>query len=126
MAIENCLLSKAAPRKQPAGEVFSVSVASEVEREEIYRVRHEVYARELGQHPENAARLLRDSLDDGNVYIVAKVAGEMAGFVSVTPPGQPGYSIEKYFDRETLPFTVDDGLYEIRLLTVLRTHRGGE
>src|SRR5438552_12307544 len=126
MTNKGSLLFTAAPRKDPAAELVSVSLACEAEREEIYRVRHEVYARELGQHPENAARLLRDSLDDGNVYIVAKVAGEMAGFVSVTPPGQPGYSIEKYFDRETLPFTVDDGLYEIRLLTVLRTHRGGE
>jgi histidinol-phosphate/aromatic aminotransferase/cobyric acid decarboxylase-like protein len=37
-----------------------------------------------------------------------------------------GYSIDKYFARNTLPFLIDDGLYEIRLLTVLKTHRGSD
>ena len=119
-------IEKARPRKHSAGERFAVSPASNIDREEIYRIRHEVYARELGQHPVNTAKLLRDSLDDENVYIVAKLAGKMAGFISVTTPGQPRYSIDKYFARETLPFPVDDGLYEVRLLTVLRAHRGSE
>ena len=126
MKIESSLCSKSRPRKDSVGERFAVSPASNVDREEIYRIRHEVYARELGQHPLNTAKLLRDSLDDGNVYIVAKVAGKMVGFISVTTPGQPRYSIDKYFARETLPFPVDEGLYEIRLLTVLRAHRGSE
>ncbi|HWH68736.1 MAG TPA: GNAT family N-acetyltransferase, partial [Candidatus Sulfotelmatobacter sp.] len=101
-------------------------MASDLEREEIYRVRHEVYACELGQHPVNAGMRLRDPLDAKNVYLVAKVAGELVGFISITPPGQDPYSIDKYFSRESLPFRVDEGLYEVRLLTVLPAYRGSE
>ena len=75
-----------------------VEIASAAQRQAIYRIRHEIYARELGQHAENAAGSLRDPLDDRNVYLVATVGGEVAGFVSVTPP--------------------------VRLLSVLGAHRG--
>ena len=105
---------------------LSISVAAAADREEIYRLRHEVYARELRQHPANAATRLRDALDAGNTYIVARVAGKVGGFVSITPPGPRGYSIDKYFRRGELPFPVDDGLYEVRLLTVRQTHRGSD
>lgn len=124
--IESAPCSTAPVRECPAGETFSIAVASDLEREEIYRVRHEVYARELGQHPVNAATCLRDALDDGNLYLVAKVSGQLAGFISITPPGQERYSIDKYFPRPSLPFTVDEGLYEVRLLTVLPAYRGSE
>ena len=117
---------QAPTNEQNADEMFCVSAADDVNREEIYRIRHEVYARELQQHSANASASLSDSLDAGNVYLVAKVAGKIAGFVSVTPPGLPSYSIDKYFPRETLRFSVDDSLYEIRLLTVLKAHRGSD
>src|SRR5882672_7519662 len=103
---------------------IALSVASELDRETIYRLRHEVYAQELGQHNVNAAARLRDVLDDANIYLVAKIAGQIAGFISITPPGPAGYSIDKYARREALPFSFDDRLYEIRLLTVPRPHRG--
>ena len=101
-----------------------ISVADENEREVIYGARHDVDGRELGQHPANAARRLRDKLDDANVYLVARINGELAGFISVTPPGAGGYSIDKYFTRSEIPFEIDGGVYEVRLLTVLRPHRG--
>jgi histidinol-phosphate/aromatic aminotransferase/cobyric acid decarboxylase-like protein len=113
-------------RKHTASEYISVSVADEADRQEIYRIRHEVYARELGQHPVNPAEDLHDGLDASNIYIVAKIGDAIAGFVSITPPGPHGYSIDKYFSRDSLPFAVHDGLYEIRLLTVLKSHRGSE
>jgi histidinol-phosphate/aromatic aminotransferase/cobyric acid decarboxylase-like protein len=119
-------LANASAPGQVVAERFSVALASDTEREEIYRIRHEVYARELGQHPANAATRLRDPLDEGNLYIVAKVAGQMAGFISITPPQHGRYSVDKYFARESLPFGVDAGLYEVRLLTVLPSHRGSE
>ena len=100
-----------------------VETASPAQREAIYRMRHSIYAAELGQHAENAVETLRDALDDRNAYIVATVGGEVAGFISITPPGAD-YSIEKYFPRETLPFPCDAGLYEVRLLSVGREHRG--
>jgi histidinol-phosphate/aromatic aminotransferase/cobyric acid decarboxylase-like protein/N-acyl-L-homoserine lactone synthetase len=100
--------------------------ASDEHRNEIHRARHRVYADELKQHRPNAEGRLRDALDDFNHYLVALRDGELAGFVSITPPGGPGYSIDKYFRREDLPFEVDQGLYEIRLLTVLEEHRRSE
>ncbi len=103
-----------------------LSVADAYDRDAIYRLRHEVYARELGQHAANTANRLRDALDDWNIYLVAKVAGKIAGFVSLTPPGRAGYSIDKYVSRDALPFPFDDRLYEIRLLTVLKPYRGSD
>jgi histidinol-phosphate/aromatic aminotransferase/cobyric acid decarboxylase-like protein len=123
---ERTPLSSPPGQGRQAAEKFSVGLASELERENIYRIRHEVYARELGQHPANAATRLRDPLDDGNLYIIAKAVGQMAGFISVTPPQHGRYSIDKYFSRESLPFAVDEGLYEVRLLTVLPAFRGSE
>jgi len=113
-------------RKSQTAESFSIAVADVAEREEIYRIRHEIYARELRQHPANAATRLSDALDADNIYLIARMAGQIAGFVSVTPPGLRAYSIDKYFTREALPFAVDGGLYEIRLLTVIKTHRGSD
>lgn len=95
-------------------------------REAIYRARHEVYALELGQHQPNAEGLLRDRLDDVNGYIVAVRGGTLAAFVSITPPGDHGYSIDKYFERGAVPFEIGAGTYEIRLLTVLKEHRDSD
>ena len=101
----------------------TIGLATVADRARIYRARHDVYARELGQHAERADGLLRDDLDERNAYIVATVGGELAGFVSLTPPG-PRYSVDKYFAADALPFARDEGLFEIRLLTVLEERRG--
>jgi histidinol-phosphate/aromatic aminotransferase/cobyric acid decarboxylase-like protein len=122
----------AAPRSvsvaplRPLSARFELAPASPEDREIIYRLRHDVYARELDQHAKNPFGRLRDALDDWNVYLVAKVAGEIAGFVSLTPPGAHGYSIDKYLPRNSLPFAFDERLYEVRLLTVRGDHRGRE
>lgn len=109
-----------------AGARIIVEVAGPEDRERIARHRHEVYADELGQHSVNSSRRLEDSLDGFNTFIVARVGAEIAGFVSITPPGGPSYSIDKYFARDAMPFAFDDGLFEVRLLTVLRPGRGRE
>ena len=103
--------------------LISLSVAEERDRERIYTIRHQVYARELGQHAENAEGRLTDALDAVNTYLVVKVAGEIAGFVSITPPNDVGYSIDKYFARDDVPLVFDHGLYEVRLLTVKDARR---
>lgn len=100
--------------------------AGEESRAEIFRLRHEVYASELGQHAENEAGELRDGLDGKNVYLVVERGGKLAGFVSVTPPSAGMYSVDKYFRRGDLPFEVDGWTWEIRLLTVKREERGSE
>jgi histidinol-phosphate/aromatic aminotransferase/cobyric acid decarboxylase-like protein len=101
-----------------------VGLAGEEERAAIYRLRHQVYAEELGQHLPNPQTSLSDRLDSSNVYITASSCGALLGFISITPPGSPAFSIDKYFDREKLPFTFDRRLYEVRLLTVAEPHRG--
>lgn len=103
---------------------ITLSLADQRDRESIYAIRYQVYARELKQHPENAAGLLSDKLDEVNAYVVAKRSSEIVGFVAVTPPNEHGYSLDKYFPRECVPLIFDRGLYEVRLLTVTRAHRG--
>ena len=79
-----------------------ITLADERDRESIYAIRHQVYASELGQHAENEVGRLTDQLDAVNDYLVAKTAGKILGFVSITPPNALGYSIDKYFAREEL------------------------
>jgi len=103
---------------------LSVGRPTPSEQREIHRLRHAVYARELGQHPANRDGMLRDGLDRFNTYIVARIGRNVAGFVSITPPptsegrASHAYSIDKYVSRSDLPFDLDGGVYEIRLLTV--------
>ncbi len=103
---------------------ITIDLATEADRQEIYRLRHQVYASELHQHRENSDACLSDSLDAHNAYLKASVHGQLAGFVSITSPGGPSYSVDKYFQREDFDFPFDNGLYEVRLLTVLPDYRG--
>ena len=100
-----------------------IALATERDRPAIYGMRHDVYAIELGQHAVQQNSILSDALDDNNIYITAKIQGELAGFISVTPPGLGRYSIEKYVDRDELPIRLDERTYEVRILTVSRLHR---
>jgi GNAT superfamily N-acetyltransferase len=108
-----------------------LAIAGAGDRETIFRLRHEVYARELGQHAVNPRGALSDDLDlpaesgSGIVYLVARSGGEIVGFVAVTPPTSAKYSIDKYVERARLPFAFDAGLFEIRLLTVVAARRSG-
>jgi histidinol-phosphate/aromatic aminotransferase/cobyric acid decarboxylase-like protein len=101
-----------------------IRTATDADRASIYRIRHDVYASELGQHPPSDEGLLSDPLDAVNDYLVALEGGQIAGFVSITGPQAGAYSIDKYFAREMLPIAFDDGLYEVRILTVAGDHRG--
>jgi histidinol-phosphate/aromatic aminotransferase/cobyric acid decarboxylase-like protein/GNAT superfamily N-acetyltransferase len=100
------------------------SLADDDDREEIYRIRHEIYATELGQHEENPHGRLTDALDEHNVYVIARMHDDVAGFVSITPPSAPSYSLDKYVPRDEWPFVCDDRTYEVRLLTVREPYRG--
>lgn len=112
------------PAVPPVRTRIRIGPASDQDRAAIYRLRHQVYARELHQHPENAEERLTDTLDSFNDYITASLDGEVVGFVSLTAPGHGRYSIDKYLARQELPFPSDDRLYEVRLLTVAAAHRG--
>lgn len=104
--------------------LIEISLATSVDRNKIYQLRHEVYASELMQHPPNEAMMLQDKLDHFNVYIIAKINSEIAGFISITPPDKNDYSIDKYFTRKEMPFAVDASTFEMRILTVLKAYRG--
>jgi len=103
---------------------LTVRVATTEERETIYRLRHEVYARELDQYSIQTDGRLTDALDAFNIYLVASDGKQIHGFISITPPGHGQYSVDKYLKREQLPFPVDNGLYEIRIMTVPKSSRG--
>jgi histidinol-phosphate/aromatic aminotransferase/cobyric acid decarboxylase-like protein len=105
---------------------YRIALATEQDREAIYRLRYTVYSQELGQHRENPEGRLVDTLDEFNEYLCVWVEEELVGFVSVTPPTPGGYSLDKYFGREELPFPCDDHLFEVRLLTVIPSERGSE
>jgi histidinol-phosphate/aromatic aminotransferase/cobyric acid decarboxylase-like protein/GNAT superfamily N-acetyltransferase len=104
---------------------IAIAPATAADRERIYQLRHAVYASELGQHPVNEAGRLTDALDAHNVYIVAKAGSDLVGFISITGP-RATLSIDKYFARTDLPFSIDDRTYEVRLLTVVPPRRGSE
>lgn len=103
---------------------LTLRLADTRDREEIYRLRHEVYADELHQHEANAAHTLVDALDAANLYLVAHTGGELAGFISLTPPSAPTFSVEKYIPLVELPFARQHDLFEARILTVRASHRG--
>jgi hypothetical protein len=102
---------------------IEISLATSDDRNKIYQLRHEVYASELMQHPTNEAMMLQDKIDHFNVYIIAKINSEIAGFISITPPDKNDYSVDKYFTRKEMPFAVDASTFEMRILTVLKAYR---
>jgi histidinol-phosphate/aromatic aminotransferase/cobyric acid decarboxylase-like protein len=104
-------------------EKVRITLATPDDRSAIYHLRHAVYATELGQHRVQASAMLSDALDENNIYIIATVADELAGFISITPPELGRYSIEKYLDRGELPVRLDDRTYEVRILTVSPSYR---
>lgn len=104
----------------------TIRIATAQDREMISRLRHDVYARELRQHRPNADGKLSDALDAFNIFIVASIGDEIAGFISVTPPNSAGYSVDKYLHRDEFPELRGGKLFEVRLLTVVNPHRGRE
>lgn len=107
----------------PNEEAIHINIATSQDRELIYHIRYEVFSQELGQHLPNSEGILKDKLDEHNIYIVAKKNDAVVGFISITPPDSHQYSIDKYLNRGDLPFDVDGGLFEIRLLTVTKPYR---
>ena len=108
------------PGSTPAQTV--VRLAEPSDRDTIYRLRHQVFASELGQHAIRDTGVLHDHVDDHNVYIVAEHGGELLGFVSVTPPAAPSYALERHFRRSAVPIDLR-GSFELRLLVIAESAR---
>ena len=103
---------------------IKITLASKENSECIDQVRHQVYAEELRQFESNADKTLHDRLEVKSIYIVAIEDGKLIGFVGITPPDSPQYSVDKYISRDKLDIPYDDFLYEIRALTVVDQSRG--
>ena len=101
-----------------------LSLATDCTRADIDRIRHEVYAKELGQFRLRADGTLPDRPELESIYITAIEEGKLVGFVGITPPTSPRYSIDHYLSRNDVPFSFDEHLYEIRALTVVDPVRG--
>jgi N-acyl-L-homoserine lactone synthetase len=67
----------------PEADILRIGLAAEHDRPAIYRLRHEVFARELRQHCANEAGQLRDHVDDHNLYLVVKRRDELIGCISM-------------------------------------------
>ncbi|MFC1452139.1 aminotransferase class I/II-fold pyridoxal phosphate-dependent enzyme [Verrucomicrobiota bacterium] len=101
-----------------------ISVANAAERQVVYRMRHDVYSTELGQYASRPDGALPDTTDITTVYIVASVGGDVVGFVGITPPSSPRFSVEKHLARDEIPIALDEHTFEIRALTVTQSLRG--
>jgi histidinol-phosphate/aromatic aminotransferase/cobyric acid decarboxylase-like protein len=125
VAAQNDLSPESAEQRMSAdiSRKARISEATPSDRPAIYRMRHDVYAHELGQHKTTSERMLSDSLDAFNHYITAYVADELVGFISITPPGFGKYSIDKYIARDAVAVPFHEALYEFRILTVAKHHR---
>ncbi len=103
---------------------LSISSADIADKEAVFKLRHDVYAVELGQFNVSADGKVPDGAQVESEYIVAKIGKKIVGFVGVTPPSSPQYSLEKYVMRGQVPLEFDESLYEIRALTVRAGFRG--
>lgn len=67
---------------------YQISISTKEQDDELAFHRHDIYAVELRQHETNRLERLGDSLDAYNINIVVCARGELAGFISLTPPNK--------------------------------------
>ncbi|KAB8145529.1 GNAT family N-acetyltransferase [Chloroflexia bacterium SDU3-3] len=105
-------------------QMLHVSVARPDDRAAIARICSDVYAATGQSYLEAFPRELDVQLDPHSVFLTATTGGSLTGFIAITPPTSPIYGFESYMDRNDPPFLPNDQIYEFRLLTVPREHRG--
>ncbi len=103
---------------------IKLSLAATENHNDIDKIRHSIYAAELGQFVPCSSGLLHDRPDVKSIYIKAIENGNLIGFVGITPPDSPRYSIDHYLSRSDIPVPFDAHLFEIRALTVIDSFRG--
>jgi histidinol-phosphate/aromatic aminotransferase/cobyric acid decarboxylase-like protein len=107
-------------------QALQLRVATPLDLDWIGELRHRVYAEELGQHPAHPSGRLHDAPpegygggpDDPAVRLVVARGATRIGFVTVTPPWAGRYGLDRYVSRDALPLLSEDGLFEVRVLTV--------
>jgi histidinol-phosphate/aromatic aminotransferase/cobyric acid decarboxylase-like protein len=103
---------------------IEIKLPTNINRTEINHIRHDIYAKELGQFPASPNESLHDRPGVDSTYIAAFESGILIGFVAITPPSSPSYSIDHYVSRKDLSVPFDKHLFEIRALTVIDSSRG--
>ncbi len=103
---------------------LTIAQVSKSDQTAVNRIRHDVYASELEQFDLLESGSLPDRPEVISTYIKCECEGELIGFVGITPPSSPQYSIDHYIDRNQVSTVFDAHLYEIRALTVVGTARG--
>ncbi|MDF7824678.1 histidinol-phosphate aminotransferase family protein [Pontiellaceae bacterium B12227] len=103
---------------------ISIAQGTEEHLASIDYLRHAVYASELGQFESSPEKAIHDRPGVESVYIVAHEHNELVGFVGITPPTSPAYSFEHYIQRKKSGLPFNNGLFEIRALTVVNEARG--
>ena len=103
---------------------IQITLGTKDNTELIDHIRHDVYAAELGQFDAQPDGTLHDRPEVGSIYLVAYENEGLVGFVGITPPTSPAYSIDHYIERGATGLEFDEGLFEIRALTVIDQSRG--
>jgi histidinol-phosphate/aromatic aminotransferase/cobyric acid decarboxylase-like protein len=103
---------------------IKITQATDAHRIDIDQIRHEIYAAELQQFSTQSSGMLHDRSTVKSVYITAVENNKLIGFVGITPPDSPAYSIDHYVSRVDVPVPFDEHLFEIRALTVINSSRG--
>ena len=103
----------------------TIRIATEQDWKAIAHLIHDTYALELGQYTPNEPGKITDRLHDTNVYIVAYLADELVGMLSMTEPSTAPFSTLKRLP--SVPENIAEHLdrtTEIRLLAVKPAYRG--
>ncbi len=103
---------------------LTISLPTAQDCELINRIRHDVYISELKQFDPLEGDMLPDRPEVDSTYIKCEINGALIGFVGITPPSSPTYSIDHYVDRNQVPVQFGKHAYEIRALTVVDSVRG--
>jgi GNAT superfamily N-acetyltransferase len=103
---------------------IDVQVATDRDMEDLWKLNHEVYCRELGQHRLETSGRRIDKMYSTAIYFAARADGIFAGMLSATPPGSGSISTLKRIPHENGVHREALLTTEVRLLAVARKFRG--
>ncbi|GJM20591.1 MAG: aminotransferase V [Planctomycetota bacterium] len=101
--------------------VFKVATHAR-ELEQLHRLNHATFVREVPQHADPGHERLVDKFHGKNLYFVAKLDEHVVGMVSVH--GEPPFSIASRLPDPRVLDTLGAHPLEVRLLAVRPEHRG--
>jgi aspartate aminotransferase-like enzyme len=97
--------------------------SEEAEFEQIFRLNYQTFVEEIPQHPPNPERRLVDRFHHQNTYLIALEEGQLVGMMALR--GQRPFSLDEKLGSVDPYLPPGRSLCEIRLLSVLASHRNG-